>query len=312
MKKSERLNQMLRYINQKQHFTLKDLMGKFHISKRTALRDITALEEIGAPIYAEYGRYGGYRLLNQFQLPPISFNRQEVYALYFAMQALQSFSDFPFKVTFRSINEKFLQAVSEKQRDEIESMQYKISFRHTDQVADSLYLEILLTAAIKNVVLIISYRKDAKTLTRKIQPISVYAMKGFWYCQAYDLDKQAYRVFRCDRVTSVEETEIPPSRFLNDVTMHSAHSLWKPSEKAIHFKCLVDQRGAELFHQEYYPSMELIKDEEDIYIVGTYEIRELEFITKYLSSFGKSIKIIKPTTLKESLRQYYIELLERI
>lgn len=312
MKKSERLNQMLRYINQKQHFTLKDLMDEFHISKRTALRDITALEEIGAPIYAEYGRYGGYRLLNQIQLPPISFNRQEVYALYFAMQALQSFSNFPFQITFRSIDEKFLQVLSEKQREEIESMQHKISFRHTEQVADSVYLENLLTAAVKSVVLIISYQKDAKTLTRTIQPIAVYAIKGFWYCQAYDLDKQAYRVFRCDRITFVEETEISPLKLLNEITMQSAHSLYKPSEKAVHFKCLVDQRGAELFQQEHYPSMKLINDEEDMYIVGTYEPRELEFITKYLSSFGKSVKIIKPATLKESLRQYYIELLERI
>lgn len=74
MKKSERMNQMLRFINQKQQFTLQDLMQEFQISKRTALRDITSLEELGAPIYVEYGRYGGYRLLQQMQLPPISFN----------------------------------------------------------------------------------------------------------------------------------------------------------------------------------------------------------------------------------------------
>lgn len=47
MKKVERLNQMLRFINQKQIFTLKDLMDEFQISKRTALRDITSLEEMG-------------------------------------------------------------------------------------------------------------------------------------------------------------------------------------------------------------------------------------------------------------------------
>lgn len=63
MKKVERLNQMLRFINQKQIFTLKDLMNEFQISKRTALRDITSLEEMGTPLFAEYGRYGGYRLI---------------------------------------------------------------------------------------------------------------------------------------------------------------------------------------------------------------------------------------------------------
>ncbi|WP_257131752.1 DeoR family transcriptional regulator [Bacillus sp. AFS017336] len=33
MKKSERINQILRFINQKQHFTLQDLMQEFQISK---------------------------------------------------------------------------------------------------------------------------------------------------------------------------------------------------------------------------------------------------------------------------------------
>src|SRR5690606_4907084 len=130
MKKSERLHQMLRFINQKQHFTLQDLMHEFQISKRTALRDIAALEEIGAPVYAEYGRYGGYRLLNKMQLPPISFNTQEVYALYFAMKALRSFSNLPFQVSFRSIHEKFLNELSESQRQDIERIQNRVSFRH--------------------------------------------------------------------------------------------------------------------------------------------------------------------------------------
>ena len=100
MKKTERINQMLRFINQKQRFTLQDLVQEFQISKRTALRDIATLEEIGAPLYAERGRYGGYRLLNPMQLPPISFNSQEVYALYFAMKALRSFTNLPFQVSF--------------------------------------------------------------------------------------------------------------------------------------------------------------------------------------------------------------------
>src|SRR5690606_30720599 len=202
MKKSERINQMLRFINQKQHFTLRDLMRKFQISKRTALRDIASLEEIGAPIYAEYGRNGGYRLLNPIQLPPISFSSQEIYALYFAMLALQSFSNLPFQVSFRSIHEKFINELPDSQRQEIESMKNRVSFRHTEQTKDSPHLEILLMAAVKKIVLKIAYQNAQQKSIRTIQPIAIYSMKGYWYCQAYDTSKEAYRVFRCDRITS--------------------------------------------------------------------------------------------------------------
>ncbi|UPK43336.1 helix-turn-helix transcriptional regulator [Paenibacillus pabuli] len=334
MKKSERMNQMLRFINQKQHFTLLDLMQEFQISKRTALRDIASLEEIGAPIYAEYGRYGGYRLLQQMQLPPISFNTSELHALYFAMQALRSFTNLPFEISFRSIHEKFLSALSEDQRKDIEQIQHRVSFRHTEQIRDSEHLEFLLMAAVQNIVIQITYQNirssssnphnspnpdNPKPSTRTIQPIALYAMKGYWYCQAYDLGKQAYRVFRCDRITSCEATDIEPIMHINELNLQDAHSLWKPSEDAIPFKCLINEAGMELFQQEPFPSMRLINesgtDTEQTgyaYLVGSYEAHELEFIIRYLASFGKSIKILEPDHLKESLRQHYLDLLDHV
>ncbi|GIN20263.1 helix-turn-helix transcriptional regulator [Siminovitchia fordii] len=312
MKKSERINQMLRFINQKQQFTLRDLMQEFQISKRTALRDIASLEEIGAPIYTEYGRYGGYRLLNQIPLPPISFNSQEIYILYFAMQALQSFTNLPFQVSFRTIHEKFINELSENQRQDIERMQHRVSFRHTDQIKDSAYLEVLLMAAVKNKVLEIEYQKEFQKSIRTIQPISVYPMKGYWYCQAYDIQKKAYRVFRCDRITSAKTTNMEPIKDLNEITIRNAQSLWKPSEQAVQFKCMINHAGIEQFQQEHYPSMKLTYESGTPYMVGWYEPSELEFIIKYLAGFGKSIKIIDPPILKEKLRQYFRDLLNNV
>lgn len=312
MKKSERINQMLRFINKKQHFTLQDLMHEFQISKRTALRDISSLEEIGAPIYAEYGRYGGYRLLNQMQLPPISFNSQEIHALYFAMQALRSFSNLPFQVSFRSIHEKFINELSESQRQDIERIQNRVSFRHTEQIRDSAHLEILLMAAVNNKILKIAYQSAHQKSTRHIHPIAIYSMRGYWYCQAYDMCKKAYRVFRCDRIISAEITNIQPLLDIDEMTIQNAHSLWKPSEKAVPFRWLISQTGVELFQQEHFPSMKLIREMEDTYIVGSYEPHELDFIIKYLAGFGKSIKIIEPILLKETLRQHYRDLIDNI
>lgn len=63
MKKDERLIQELLFINSRNRFNLRDLMERFAISKRTALRDIEALERIGVPLYSERGSHGGYHLL---------------------------------------------------------------------------------------------------------------------------------------------------------------------------------------------------------------------------------------------------------
>lgn len=348
MKKTERLHHMLRFINQKQYFTLSDLMQEFQISKRTALRDIASLEEMGAPIYVEYGRYGGYRLLQQMQLPPISFNTDELHALYFAMQALRSFTSLPFRTTFESVHKKFMAALSDRQQENIHNMQQRVAFKHTEQIKDSAHLELLLNAAVQQMVIQITYHdknrsaaeqskvtvsienkeptkenledyhdqseavSKTKTSTRIIQPIALYSIKGYWYCQSYDLKKKAYRVFRCDRIISAVLTEIEPVAHLTDIQSEHLRSLWKPSEQAISFQCRISEAGMEQFQQNHYPSMRLEEQDGFYLLVGTYEPHELEFIVSYLAGFGTSIKIVEPEMLKESLRQYYLNLLECI
>ncbi|WP_434749296.1 helix-turn-helix transcriptional regulator [Paenibacillus amylolyticus] len=348
MKKTERLHHMLRFINQKQHFTLLELMQQFHISKRTALRDIASIEEMGAPIYVEYGRYGGYRLLQQMQLPPISFNTDELHALYFAMQALRSFTSLPFQTTFDSVHEKFMAALSDRQRETIDHMQQRVTFKHTEQIKDSTHLELLLEAAVQQMVIQIEYpdkirsateqskvtvsfenkeptkenlesthdQSEAvskpKTSTRVIQPILLYSSKGYWYCQAYDLEKQAYRVFRCDRIISAVLTDMEPVIELSVLRAEQFLSLWKPSEQAISFQCNISEAGIEQFRQNHYPSMRLEKKDGVHLLLGTYEPHELDFIVSYLAGYGTSIKIVEPESLKESLRQYYLKLLECI
>ncbi|QWG30523.1 WYL domain-containing protein [Bacillus mycoides] len=284
MKKVERLNQMLRFINQKQIFTLKDLMDEFQISKRTALRDIASLEEMGVPLFA----------------------------LYFAMQALSSFVSIPFQISFRSINKKFLDSVSSKQREQIENLQKRVSFFHLEQAHECGYLEEILLAAVQNRALTINYVTPKQTTMRRIQPISIYAMKGYWYCQAYDLDKAAYRVFRCDRIRSLEMVGAQDSLDLENINIYNAHSLWKATEQAIQFKCSITARGIEIFKQQQYPSMKLWEEHEDTYLIGTYEPAEINFIISYLASFGKTIKIIEPSSLKENLKEYYLDLIQNL
>ncbi|EAD4976821.1 HTH domain-containing protein, partial [Listeria monocytogenes] len=58
MNKSERLNDMMLFLNDKNTFQLSDIMTKYDISRSTAIRDIKSLEEIGMPIYSERGRNG--------------------------------------------------------------------------------------------------------------------------------------------------------------------------------------------------------------------------------------------------------------
>ncbi|MGV2806679.1 HTH domain-containing protein, partial [Clostridium perfringens] len=83
-------------INAKKTFTVKELADDFGLSVRTLSRDLDELSGLGVPIYSVQGRGGGYRLLQERMLPPISFTESEAIAIFFACQSLSYFSTLPF------------------------------------------------------------------------------------------------------------------------------------------------------------------------------------------------------------------------
>lgn len=107
MNKSERLNDMMLFLNDKNSFNLRDLMDKYSISKSTALRDVESLERIGMPIYSQHGRNGYYGILRNRLLSPIVFNLDEVFALYFSMLTLRAYETTPFHLSVEKLKEKF-------------------------------------------------------------------------------------------------------------------------------------------------------------------------------------------------------------
>ncbi len=50
-----------------------ELAARLEVDRRTLRRYITMLEDMGVPITTEQGRYGGYRLVPGYKLPPMMF-----------------------------------------------------------------------------------------------------------------------------------------------------------------------------------------------------------------------------------------------
>src|SRR5204862_7264952 len=58
-----------------------ELASRVGVDRRTLRRYIATLEEMGIPITTEQGRYGGYKLVPGFKLPPMMFTDEEAQAL---------------------------------------------------------------------------------------------------------------------------------------------------------------------------------------------------------------------------------------
>jgi predicted DNA-binding transcriptional regulator YafY len=90
------------------------------------MRDLQELSELGIPIYSIQGRGGGYELLNQRLLPPISFAEGEAIALFFVCQSLDYFSSLPFGEGADSALHKFYHYLPADVKEQIDRLKNRV------------------------------------------------------------------------------------------------------------------------------------------------------------------------------------------
>ncbi|MCM3139459.1 WYL domain-containing protein [Bacillus safensis] len=309
MKKSERLNQELIFLSDKHSFQLKDLQCEFAISKRTALRDIEELESMGLAFYVENGRHGGYRLVNQSSLVPIYFNIEEVQAIFFALKALDLVSATPFKKSYSQIRQKLFATMSEERKQMITETLDVIHYYNVAPVSEQNHLELILQAIMEDQIVKMTYTQYENKWMR-LQFLELFYRNGIWFTQAYDVQNKKWGIYRCDFMKDMMIEEEIRDTF----TKEELKELQLAYEKTYHdisFKCRLTEQGKEKFLKHHYPNMKLEIVDHIPYIVGGYNQEELSYMTHYLMSFGKHVKIEYPDELKESYLNQLREVIDQ-
>lgn len=307
MKKSERLNDMIRFLNSREYFNLNDLIDKYHISKSTALRDISSLEQLGMPIFAEHGRHGRYGILKNRLLSPIIFTMDEVYALYFAMLTLEAYQSTPFHLNVNKLGEKFENCLSVSQMNQIHQMKKVLQLEVYPHANVSRFLDKILACILNESSCMIQYLKNDQQKSYHVQLFKISARFGQWYAAAIDLSTNKFRVFRCDRITSVEE-EDSHARYSADELLNRSLELYQ-SENPISFEIEITEQARDIFHKEHYPSMTLEQGDRTV-IKGCYHAGEEAFMAAYLMRYGHYVAAVKPEALKQAVQARAAKLLE--
>ncbi|WP_149093769.1 helix-turn-helix transcriptional regulator [Paenibacillus terrae] len=299
MNKSERLNDMIRYLNSREFFNLNDLMDKYNISKSTALRDISSLEQLGMPIFSEHGRHGRYGILKNRLLSPIIFTMDEVYALYFAMLTLESYQSTPFHLSVNKLNEKFEHCLSKIQIKQIHKMKKVLQFEIYQHNNVSRFLDKILKSILNESNCKLQYLKNNQKKSYYVQFFKISAKFGQWYATGIELNTNKYRVFRCDRITFIEEEEIKSHFSIDELISHSLEIY--QSEKSIDFEVEILEQAKDIFYKEHYPSMKIENGHKTV-IKGFYNPGEEEFIANYFMRYGNCVISVKPESLKQIIQ----------
>lgn len=299
MNKSERLNDMMLFLNDKNTFQLSEIMAKYGVSRSTAIRDIKSLEEIGMPIYSERGRNGHYQVLRNRLLSPIVFNIDEVFALYFSMLTLKAYETTPFHLSVEKLKTKFEHCLSAEKIEMLRKTEEVFSLGYIKHNNQCEFLDVILQFTMEEKVCQINYDKNGTEKTYIVQFYNISSAYGQWYVTSYNFKDKRMQVFRCDRILGLKESDAFEAKKLVDFK-RAAENFYK-KEDATNFEVEIASNGVDLFFKENYPSMKLRQEQGKNFIRGYYNKGEERFIINYLLGYGDKIIAIQPDSLREML-----------
>ena len=248
MSKSRRLLEALDLVRRRKSITAPELARDLGVSRRTALRYLQELSELGIPLASGPGPHGGYTLIRDNTLPPVTFSVDEAVALFFAYRSLTSYRDLPFEADAGKALEKLYDELPAGARRRVDGLRDRFAFQVEDRHLPLPCLAPLLLAAVEGAVLRIDYRSSRGVEPRHIQPVGVYAQNGFWYCPAYSFERDAMRLFRVDRVLDATRSDSPaPRTDIRALTLDSYYQEFvHPRAQFVHLHVRLTAEGIRL------------------------------------------------------------------
>ncbi|KAB2440872.1 helix-turn-helix transcriptional regulator [Bacillus luti] len=212
MKKVERINTIMRYINNRSHFTISEIIREFNISRSTAVRDIREIEAMGMPLVAEVGRAGGYCVMHNSILPVVRFTDNEVKALFIAFMATRN-QQLPYLKSRQSLAEKLLGLISETQQDDLVLLNQLLLFEGTNphnpdllELSDLPHpmLEKLIQILLLDRHLLITVKEEEKIESYPIFLLHLYQERSQWIIEGFDLNEEKKMMFPVDDLINIE------------------------------------------------------------------------------------------------------------
>ena len=228
-------------------------------------------------------------------MPPIAFTENESIAMFFAYQSLQNYESLPFEDDTISALNKFYNYLPDDTKDKIDVMKNRVLFWVPRRNKKNSYLKVILEAVIERNALSIKYESMSGIIYREILPIGLYSYNGYWYCPAFCLKKQSYRLFRVDYIKSVSISEnITIENHINNVTLKDWFEPSKPKE-TVKLKVKLSKKGIRKCQLEPWMDKKIkINDDGTGIIDTTIDINDIDYYSDFLLGVGTDAFVQSP------------------
>lgn len=202
MQRLNRLSSILVKLQSRQLITAPQLSDHFGVSIRTIYRDVKALVDSGVPIIVIEGK--GYRLMDGFTLPPVTFSEEEAYALVTASNIIARNKDSSLVKNHKEAIDKIIAVMRAVDKSKAEQLLQRITVMHNlSGYRSSENLSDIQKAITNNHTIEIEYLSKSKDehTSRIIEPLALYLTRENWVLIAYCRLRKANREFRLDQMS---------------------------------------------------------------------------------------------------------------
>jgi predicted DNA-binding transcriptional regulator YafY len=185
-----------------------ELARRVGVDDRTLRRYVALLEELGIPVVAERGRFGGYALVAGFKLPPLMFTNDEALALSVGLVAACSLglADAASAVAGAQakLERVMPQALKRRLRAIDETVAFDLSHRNVPPAVNAALVTLSAAAQARQRVHLRYRSYENQETARDFDTYGLVWRGGRWYAVGYCHLRRDVRSFRLDRVNSLD------------------------------------------------------------------------------------------------------------
>jgi predicted DNA-binding transcriptional regulator YafY len=318
-------NQYLRYriLNscftnrQKQYWSIPELIKKLGehdiiVDRRTLERDFEAMrhdEQLGykAPIAYDKKEKAFYYSNPRFTIDATPLNTEDINALTLATNILQQYKGVQLVQQFEGVVDKLSKFVDHLRKPEDQKI---IAFEKSPYYKGNDFFDPVLYAITSKQPLRITYRKFAGDHddVHVLHPYFMKEYRGRWYVLGYSEARESIITLGLDRIIKMDQSNVsfkenralkPKEYFQHTLGITLGKGpveeieLWFSSAQAPYIKT-----------QHLHHTQKTIRDDNDGLVISLKLIPNPE-LTQLLLSYGADVKVVKPKSLGDSLKQIW-------
>lgn len=304
--KAERLLAILTILLNRKKISAAALSRELEVSVRTIYRDIEALSESGIPVFATYGRDGGFELVEGFTMDSQVLETGEVRQILAGLQSLSAVHSGP---EIGNIIEKFSLILKKSESKGIKSPENHIFIELTPSKREKEIIGRIEDSIRSKGVLRVRYADGNGFETdREIECAALVFVWQSWYAWAWCRLRGDFRIFKVSRILEAERTEAERVGPVADLSARPWAREWesRPFERIV----LTADRVARTRLGEFFDSEGISETSEGRITVSAFFPID-EWVTSFIMGLPGTVDILEPDSLRVAVRDRAEALIRR-